>query len=206
MVVREVDNLQVSWLWTGLSTAVAKALTASAIIHVLNQLVQPILHPRFSKQLSRFADAPHCVLPGQGAEDRLVQQLHLLALQHAKSGAAVVYERSGMVLVSPLLLSLCLVSRQLEEDTFTAWYIWRRSCKIDEGAAGVRNCMWAPDGLSVLVVADFQIRISIISLVDSSVKVMRGPKFADQGIAFSPDGRLLAYAEVRSSPTMHLSS
>ena len=66
--------------------------------------------------------------------------------------------------------------------------------------------MWAPDGLSVLVVADFQIRISIISLVDSSVKVMRGPKFADQGIAFSPDGRLLAYAEVRSGPTMHLSS
>lgn len=71
-----------------------------------------------------------------------------------------------------------------------------RNYKIDEGSAGVRNCIWAPDGCSVLVVADFQIRISVHSLVDQSVKLMRGPKYADRAISFSPDGQLLAYAEV----------
>ena len=72
-----------------------------------------------------------------------------------------------------------------------------RSYKIDEGSAGVRSCTWAPDGQHVLVVADFQIRISVYSIHDNSIKVMRGPKFADRGISFSPDGQLLAYAEVQ---------
>ena len=71
-----------------------------------------------------------------------------------------------------------------------------RMQKIDEGSAGVRNCIWAPDGCSILVIADFQIRISVYSLLDNSVKLMRGPKYADKGISFSPDGQLLAYAEV----------
>lgn len=69
--------------------------------------------------------------------------------------------------------------------------------KIDEGPAGVKNCIWAPDGCSILVVADFQIRISVYSLLDKSVKTMTGPKYPDRGISFSPDGELLAYAEVQ---------
>ena len=78
--------------------------------------------------------------------------------------------------------------------------------KIDEGSAGVRNCIWAPDGCSILVVADFQIRISVYSLLDHSVKLMRGPKYPDKGISFSPDGQLLAYAEVFLSVPSHKSS
>lgn len=70
------------------------------------------------------------------------------------------------------------------------------TCKIDEGPAGVQHAIWSPDGLHVLVVADFQIRITIWSLVDRTCSYIKGPKFADKGIAFSPDGRLLALAEV----------
>lgn len=76
-----------------------------------------------------------------------------------------------------------------------------RDLKIDEGSAGVRNCIWSPDGYSILVVADFQIRITIYSLLNNSVKMMRGPKYADRAIAFSPDGQHLAYAEV--CPSQH---
>lgn len=32
------------------------------------------------------------------------------------------------------------------------------TCKIDEGIAGAERVCWSPDGLHVLVVADFQIR------------------------------------------------
>lgn len=32
------------------------------------------------------------------------------------------------------------------------------TCKIDEGLAGAENVQWSPDGLHVLVTADFQIR------------------------------------------------
>lgn len=46
------------------------------------------------------------------------------------------------------------------------------------------------------MVADFQIRISAYSLVEDTVTVLRGPKFADRALAFSPDGETLAYAEV----------
>jgi hypothetical protein len=56
--------------------------------------------------------------------------------------------------------------------------------------------MWTPDCKSVLVVADFQIRISAYSLLDDTVTAIRGPKFADKALAFSPDGETLAYAEV----------
>ena len=32
------------------------------------------------------------------------------------------------------------------------------TCKIDEGLAGAERVCWSPDGLHVLVIADFQIR------------------------------------------------
>ena len=60
----------------------------------------------------------------------------------------------------------------------------------------MQHSVFSPDGQSVLAVADFQIRISILSLKDNTVKVIPGPKYADRGLAFSPDGKLLAMAEV----------
>ena len=73
-----------------------------------------------------------------------------------------------------------------------------RSYKIDEGAAGARHCAWSPDGRSVLVVADFQIRLSIYSMFGEPVHILRGPKNVNRGMDFSPNGELLAYAEASS--------
>lgn len=71
------------------------------------------------------------------------------------------------------------------------------TCRIDEGLAGVASARWCPDGRSILVTADYQIKATVWSLVDKKCVYLKGPKFADKGLAFSPDGQHLAVAEVR---------
>lgn len=43
-------------------------------------------------------------------------------------------------------------------------------CKIDEGLAGMVNCVWAPTSRHVITVSDFNIRLTIWSMVDKSVQ------------------------------------
>lgn len=71
------------------------------------------------------------------------------------------------------------------------------TCKIDEGIAGVEAARWTPDGLHILLVAEFQIRITIWSLTDKTFLYLSGPKHAVKGIQFSPDGKYMAVAEVQ---------
>ena len=72
------------------------------------------------------------------------------------------------------------------------------TCKIDEGPAGLKHCRWTPDGQSVLLVADFSVRITIWSLVDRKCTYLPGPKFTSKGICFAPQGNALAVLEVGS--------
>lgn len=68
------------------------------------------------------------------------------------------------------------------------------ACSIAEGPAGITAAHWTPDGQHILLTADFNVRLSVWSLVDQSCTYLRGPKHALAGLAFSPDGRLLAVA------------
>jgi WD40 repeat protein len=70
------------------------------------------------------------------------------------------------------------------------------TCKIDDGPAGIQHASWSSDGQSIIVIADFQIRMTVWSLVDRSCKYLKGPKHAAKGMAFSPDGEYLAVLEV----------
>ncbi|KAF8071311.1 WRAP73 [Scenedesmus sp. PABB004] len=69
------------------------------------------------------------------------------------------------------------------------------AAKIDEGPAGVRSARWTPDGLSLLLVADFCVRMTAWSLADRSCAHLGGPKHASRGVAFSPRGDQLAVLE-----------
>lgn len=73
------------------------------------------------------------------------------------------------------------------------------SCKIDEGPAGISSARWSPDGTSLVLVADFQIRASIWSLLDRKCVIINRPKFADKGITFRSDGRVMAMLHVRAT-------
>jgi hypothetical protein len=56
--------------------------------------------------------------------------------------------------------------------------------------------MWAPDGRHVITAAEFQLRLTIWSLVSSSVLYIKFPKFGTpQGLAFSHDGSFAAVLE-----------
>ncbi len=59
--------------------------------------------------------------------------------------------------------------------------------------------MWAPDGLSVIILADYQIRTTVWSLMDRKCTYLRGTKYKNKGCVFSPDNTTLAVLEVRST-------
>ncbi|KAI8472330.1 MAG: WD40-repeat-containing domain protein [Monoraphidium minutum] len=69
------------------------------------------------------------------------------------------------------------------------------ACKIDEGPAGVAHCMWAPDGLSVLLVADFCVRMTAWGLASRRCSYLPGPKHAAKGVAFDAGGGRMAVLE-----------
>ena len=82
--------------------------------------------------------------------------------------------------------------------TLQCWSVSQQewSCKIDEGAAGIRHVRWSPSGQHIIVTADFQIRMTIWSLVDQTCIHVKGPKFPCRGLQFSPEGDMMAVAEV----------
>lgn len=62
---------------------------------------------------------------------------------------------------------------------------------------GVQSARWSPSGDHIVIVADFQIRMTVWSLEEHSSLYFRGPKYPEKGFEFSPDCQLLAVAEVR---------
>lgn len=70
------------------------------------------------------------------------------------------------------------------------------ACKITEGIGGLVYATWAPDSRHILTVADFQMFITIWSLVEKATSyTIRHPKLAKEGLAFHSEGTLLAVAE-----------
>jgi len=73
-------------------------------------------------------------------------------------------------------------------------------CKIDEGLAGMIKCMWAPTSRHVITISEFNVRLTVWSLVDKSVQYISGPKYSgnnkdQRGIAFSANNKIMALIE-----------
>ena len=58
-------------------------------------------------------------------------------------------------------------------------------------------CYWSPDSRHVLTMSDFQLRITLWSLVSKSVAYIKHPKLSQKGLDFSKDGKFMALAERR---------
>lgn len=71
------------------------------------------------------------------------------------------------------------------------------TCKIDEGSAGLVACHWSPDSRHVLTMSDFQLRITLWSLISKSVAYIKHPKLLQGGLDFSGDSKFMALAERR---------
>lgn len=71
------------------------------------------------------------------------------------------------------------------------------NCKIDEGSAGLCGVHWSPDGRHILTTADFNLRVTVWSLITKSVSYIRYPKQCQKAIDFSSEGKYMALAERR---------
>lgn len=69
------------------------------------------------------------------------------------------------------------------------------TAKISLGLSGMAHARWTPDSRQILTITEFQLRLTIWSLVDKSVSHIRNPKHADKGLHFSSDGKFMALAE-----------
>ena len=95
---------------------------------------------------------------------------------------------SGFVLCAMYKRGICQVWSIDQPD-------W--TCKIDEGSAGLIHAQWSPDGRHVLTTADFNLRITVWSLVNKSISYIRYVKNSKDCLSFSEDGKYLALAECR---------
>lgn len=43
-------------------------------------------------------------------------------------------------------------------------------CKIDEGLAGMPNCVWAPTSRHIITYSEFNVRLTVWSMIDKSVQ------------------------------------
>ncbi|EDO38446.1 predicted protein [Nematostella vectensis] len=96
--------------------------------------------------------------------------------------------------------SLYVLCAMFKRSLIQVWSLEKPdwTCKIDEGSAGLVAARWSPDGRHVLSTADFQIRITVWSLISKSVSYIRYPKHAYEGLDFSKDGKYMALAERRN--------
>jgi len=56
---------------------------------------------------------------------------------------------------------------------------------------------FSPDSRRILTVSDFNIKLTIWSLVDKQTHYLQYPKYADKGISFTSNGYFMALGERR---------
>ena len=87
-------------------------------------------------------------------------------------------------------LVLAVVRRR---QAVEVWSIERENwtCRITEGIAGLVHGQWAADGRHILSIADFQLHMTVWSLLDGSAAKVPAPK-SSSCISFSPNGQYAA--------------
>ena len=68
------------------------------------------------------------------------------------------------------------------------------TCKIDEGVAGISHARWSPDSRHIITTSDFQLRLTVWSLVNTACVHVQWPKHASKGVSFTKDGKFAAIA------------
>ena len=93
---------------------------------------------------------------------------------------------STLVLMAFFKIGICEI-RSISNPKWT--------CTINESQSGIINCLWTPDSRKVILFNDFNVRMSIWSLVDKSTVYINSPKYNDKCINFSEKGNFMALGE-----------
>mmetsp|Transcript_30164 Transcript_30164/g.39737 ORF Transcript_30164/g.39737 Transcript_30164/m.39737 type:complete len:508 (-) Transcript_30164:107-1630(-) len=91
-------------------------------------------------------------------------------------------------------LFLCASSKKSVVQVFSVsdaeWH-----CRVKEGLAGLTSVHWAPDSLHILTFSDFNLHLTVWSLVTQNMFIIRQPKGC---FTFSSDDEVMAVATRRS--------
>ncbi|CAI9295789.1 unnamed protein product [Lactuca saligna] len=71
------------------------------------------------------------------------------------------------------------------------------TCKIDEGPAGIAYARWSPDSRHILTTSEFQLRLTVWSLLNTACIHVQWPKHASKGVSFTKDGSFAAISTRR---------
>lgn len=66
------------------------------------------------------------------------------------------------------------------------------TCKIDEGPAGIDYARWSPDSRHILTTSEFQLRLTVWSLLNTACIHIQWPKHGSKGVSFTKDGKYAA--------------
>ncbi|KAG7554495.1 WD40 repeat [Arabidopsis suecica] len=66
------------------------------------------------------------------------------------------------------------------------------TCKIDEGPAGISYARWSPDSRHILTTSEFQLRLTVWSLLNTACVHVQWPKHGSKGVSFNQDGKFAA--------------
>ncbi|XP_057778536.1 uncharacterized protein LOC130997287 [Salvia miltiorrhiza] len=66
------------------------------------------------------------------------------------------------------------------------------TCKIDEGHAGISYARWSPDSRHILTTSEFQLRLTVWSLLNTACIHLQWPKHGSKGVSFTKDGKFAA--------------
>ncbi|KAG0454083.1 hypothetical protein HPP92_025387 [Vanilla planifolia] len=66
------------------------------------------------------------------------------------------------------------------------------TCKIDEGPAGIAYARWSPDSRHILTTSEFQLRLTVWSLLSTACIYVQWPKHTSKGVSFTKDGKFAA--------------
>ncbi|KAI8904993.1 hypothetical protein EDD86DRAFT_212022 [Gorgonomyces haynaldii] len=68
-------------------------------------------------------------------------------------------------------------------------------CQVDEGLAGLVKIIWSPDARHILSFSDFNLRITVWSLLTKEAHYIQFPKHSDRGYQFRSDNKYFAVLE-----------
>ncbi|XP_044478919.1 WD repeat-containing protein WRAP73-like [Mangifera indica] len=66
------------------------------------------------------------------------------------------------------------------------------TCKINEGSTGIDYGRWSPDSCHILTTSDFQLQLTVWSLLNTACVHVQWPKHALKGVSFTEDGKFAA--------------
>lgn len=100
---------------------------------------------------------------------------------------------SQFILASDFATGLTFVFRTSSDKDSSTW-----KAKISEGIAGISAIQWSPDSRHILTLAEFNVKLTVWSLVQKLVRYIKYPK-KKECISFSPNGNYLAVVERRDT-------